>query len=176
MLEQLHQAQKMEAVGTLAGGIAHDFNNILAAILGYVELANFDIAEDSRTKYNLQQSIKATHRARDLVQQILAFSRQARQERKPLDIKPLIKEGLKFLRASLPATIEIRQNMEEDPGTIEADPTQVHQVLMNLCTNAAHAMDEKGGFWRYLSAKRIWTGRLLLPLRGWSPAPTCGSG
>ena len=79
------------------------------------------------------------------MQQILAFSRQGRQERKPLNIKPIIKEGLKFLRASLPATIEIRQEIEEDLGAIEADPTQVHQVLMNLCTNAAHAMDEKGG-------------------------------
>ncbi len=171
MLEQLHQAQKMEAVGTLAGGIAHDFNNILAAILGYAELANFDIAEDSRTKYNLQQSIKATHRARDLVQQILAFSRQARQERKPLDIKPLIKEGLKFLRASLPATIEIRQNMEEDPGTIEADPTQVYQVLMNLCTNAAHAMDEKGGVLEVSLGKADMDGEASAAPAGMEPGP-----
>jgi CheY-like chemotaxis protein len=89
--------------------------------------------------------MKAAQRAKDLVQQILSFSRQGREERKPLDIQPVIKEGLKLLRASLPATIEIRQDMEENLGTIEADPTQVYQVLMNLCTNAAHAMDEKGG-------------------------------
>ncbi|MCJ7494829.1 MAG: ATP-binding protein [Deltaproteobacteria bacterium] len=143
--EQLRQAQKMEAIGTLAGGIAHDFNNILAGILGYAELASLDIPEGSEAKINLQQSIKSTNRAKDLVQQILAFSRQSKQERKPLDIRPIIKEALKLLRASLPSTIEIRQNIEADWGAIEADPTQIHQVLMNLCTNAAHAMSEDGG-------------------------------
>jgi PAS domain S-box-containing protein len=142
---QLLQAQKMEAVGTLAGGIAHDFNNILTAILGYAELASFKLPEHSEVQEDLQQCLKAGHRAKDLVQQILAFSRQGKQERKPLDIRPLIKEGLKFLRASLPATIEIREHIEGNLGVIEADPTQIHQVLMNLCTNAAHAMRDKGG-------------------------------
>jgi len=142
---QLRQAQKIEAIGTLAGGIAHDFNNILTAILGYAELAGLEIPEDSKARYNLEQSIKSGRRAKDLVQQILAFSRQGKEERRPLNIRPIVKEELKFLRASLPATIEIRQDMEEDPGTIEADPTQIHQILMNLCTNAAHAMGEKGG-------------------------------
>src|SRR5512135_626584 len=114
----------MEAIGTLAGGIAHDFNNILAAILGYAELAGLDIPEESKARYNLQQSIKSAHRAKDLVQQILAFSRQGKQERKPLDIRPIVKECLKFLRASLPTTIEIRQEVGKDLGVIEADPTQ----------------------------------------------------
>ena len=135
----------MEAIGTLAGGIAHDFNNILAVILGFAELANHDLQENSKEKYNIQQSMKAVHRAKDLVQQILAFSRRGKQERKPLDIRPIVEEGLRFLRASLPTTIEIRQEIEDDLGAIEAVPTQVHQVLMNLCTNAAHAMEEKGG-------------------------------
>jgi CheY-like chemotaxis protein len=135
----------MEAIGTLAGGIAHDFNNILAAIMGFAELASLDLQGDSKAKYNVQQSIMAAHRAKNLVQQILAFSRQRKQERKPLNIQPIVKEALKFLRASLPATIEIRQNTPEDLGTIEADPTEVYQVLMNLCTNATHAMDENGG-------------------------------
>ena len=143
--EQLLQAQKMEAIGTLAGGIAHDFNNILAAIMGYAELASLDTEEGTKAKYNLQQSIRASHRAKDLVQQILAFSRQGRQERRPLDIGPIVKEGLKLLRASLPATIEIRREIEKDLGAIEADPTQIHQVLMNLCANAGHAMEERGG-------------------------------
>jgi PAS domain S-box-containing protein len=142
---QLLQAQKMEAIGTLAGGIAHDFNNILASILGYAELSALDIPEDSPAKHNLQQSIKSAHRAKDLVRQILSFSRQSVQERKPLDIRPIVQEGLKFLRSSLPSTIEIRREMEEGLGMIEADPTQVYQVLMNLCTNAAHAMEERGG-------------------------------
>jgi len=143
---QLLQAQKMEAIGTLAGGIAHDFNNILTAILGYVELAVLELSADSKLKYNLEQSLQAAHRAKDLVRQILAFSRQGKQERKPLDICPVVKESLKMLRASLPSTIEIRQNFAEgDLGIIEADPTQIHQILMNLCTNAAHAMEEKGG-------------------------------
>jgi PAS domain S-box-containing protein len=142
--QYLH-AQKMEAIGTLAGGIAHDFNNILSAILGYAELAAFNIEEGTQARYHLEQSIRAAHRARDLVRQILAFSRQGRQERRLLNMNPIVKEGLRFLRASLPATIEIRQRIEEDLGMIESDPTQVHQVLMNLCTNAAHAMGEKGG-------------------------------
>jgi len=142
---QYQHAQKMESIGTLAGGIAHDFNNILTSVLGYAELASLDTPENSKAQYNLQQSIKAAHRAKDLVQQILAFSRQSKQERKPLDIEPIVKEGLKLVRASLPTTIEIRQNMEEDLGAIEADTTQIHQVLMNLCTNAAHAMSENGG-------------------------------
>ncbi len=141
----LLQAQKMEAIGTLAGGIAHDFNNILTAILGYAELADLELEDGSKAKSNLQHSIKASHRAKDLVQQILAFSRQGKQEKKPLNITPLIKEDLKLLRASLPATIEIRQEIDKDLGTIEADPTQIHQIMMNLGTNASHAMSEKGG-------------------------------
>ena len=143
--DQLLQAQKMEAIGTLAGGIAHDFNNILAAILGYAELASLRVPEDSEVMENLQQCLQAVHRAKDLVRQILTFSRQGKQERKPMDIRPIVKEGLKFLRASLPVTIEIRENIEGNLGVIEADPTQIHQMLMNLCTNAAHAMREKGG-------------------------------
>ncbi len=142
---ELRQAQKMQAIGTLAGGIAHDFNNILAAILGYTELASLDLPEDSRVQHNLQQSIKASLRARDLVRQILTFSRQGARERRLLNIAPIVQEGLKLLRALLPATIEIRGRTEGDLGAVEADPTQIHQMLMNLCTNAAQAMGEDGG-------------------------------
>ncbi|MBE9547318.1 MAG: PAS domain S-box protein [Proteobacteria bacterium] len=142
---QLQQAQKMESIGTLAGGIAHDFNNILAAIIGYTELVDLDVPEGSKTKYNLKEVLKAGRRAKDLVGQVLAFGRRSEQERKPVQISPIVKEALKLLRASIPTTIEIRQNIGADLGTILADPTQVHQVLMNLCTNAGHAMREKGG-------------------------------
>ena len=144
---ELRQAQKMEAIGTLAGGIAHDFNNILAAIIGYTEMAHSKIPLESPVRRNLEQVLKASHRAADLVKQILAFSRQREQERRPLQIGPIVKEALKLLRSSLPTTIEIRHNLEGDreQGTVLADPTQIHQVLMNLCTNAAHAMRATGG-------------------------------
>jgi len=142
---QLRQAQKMEAIGTLTGGITHDFNNILAAIIGYTDLAIIDVPDGSKAKYNLLEAKKAAHRAKELVNQILTFSRQSEQKLIPVKISIIIKEALKLLRASLPTTIEIHEHIERDTGTIEADPTQVHQVLMNLCTNAGHAMREKGG-------------------------------
>ena len=142
---QLARAQRMEAMGTLAGGVAHDFNNILAAIIGYVELSMLDIVTDTKVKRNLKEVLRASKRATDLVNQILAFSRQSQNELKPVEITPIVKETLKLLRASLPTTIEIRHHVEPDTGTIEADPTQIHQVLMNLCTNAAHAIGEEGG-------------------------------
>ena len=142
---QLQRAQKMEAVATLAGGIAHDFNNILAAIIGYTELARLEAAEGSPLKAKLDQLLKAGDRAKDLVKQILSFSRQSEVGKRPLHITPIIKEALKLLRASIPTTIEIRQNFKEGSGMVLADATQMHQVLMNLCTNAAHAMQENGG-------------------------------
>jgi PAS domain S-box-containing protein len=141
---QLQQSQKMEAIGTLAGGIAHDFNNILSAILGYTELAMIDTETESTLSQYLQEVFRAGERAKDLVKQILTFSRQAERERKPIQPKVMSKEVIKFLRASLPTTIEIRQEIQSDSLVI-ADPTQIHQLLMNLCTNAGHAMREKGG-------------------------------
>jgi PAS domain S-box-containing protein len=141
---QLQQAQKMEAIGTLAGGIAHDFNNILSAIIGYTELSLNDIEKESILYQNLQEIFRAGGRAKDLVKQILTFSRQTTQELKPVQVKLICKEAIKFLRASLPTTIEIHQEIEND-SLVMADPTQIHQVLMNLCTNAGHAMGEKGG-------------------------------
>jgi two-component system cell cycle sensor histidine kinase/response regulator CckA len=142
---QLRQAQKMEAIGTLAGGIAHDFNNILAAIMGYCEMAQFDLSEEHPARYNIDQALKATHRAKDLIKQILAFSRQTKHERKPLQLHLIIEEALKLIRAMLPATIEIHQDIIRESGTVLADPIQIHQVVMNLCSNAHHAMREKGG-------------------------------
>ena len=143
---QLLQAQKMEAIGTLAGGIAHDFNNILASLIGYTELALDDVHPGTEVKANLDQVLAAGRRAKGLVQQILTFSRQERQEIQPVQVSLIVKEVLKFLRASLPATISIRQDITAPAGKILADPTQVHQVLLNLCTNASQAMEESGGF------------------------------
>jgi PAS domain S-box-containing protein len=142
---QIRRAQKMEAMGTLAGGIAHDFNNILSAMMGYAELAADELPRESRAADSLRQVLAAGSRAKDLVRQILTFSRQAEQERRPVQLHHVIKEALKLLRASLPATIEIRQAIREDSGIVLADPSQMHQVLMNLCTNAEHAMRPDGG-------------------------------
>jgi PAS domain S-box-containing protein len=142
---QLQQAQKMEAIGTLAGGIAHDFNNILSVIIGYTELVLMNGNLDAEVRQNLKEIFNASKHARDMVKQILAFSRQNKQERKPIQVAHIVKEAIKMLRASLPTTISIQQHIEKDTGVIEADPTQVHQVLMNLCTNAAHAINEKDG-------------------------------
>jgi len=141
---QLQQSQKMEAIGTLAGGIAHDFNNILSLIFGYTELAMGNLPEDSHARSDMNKLLQAGDRARDLVKQILTFSRHTEQEQKPILIQPIVKEALKLLRATLPTTIEIRQNIATT-SMVLADPTQMHQVIMNLCTNAYHAMSEKGG-------------------------------
>ena len=143
--EELREAQKMEAIGTLAGGIAHDFNNILGVILGFSELTLYEVAQSSVAWHNLQQVLTASQRAKDLVRQILTFSRKDEQERQPLQLYLVIHEALKLLRASLPTTIDIRQELAEDSGTILADPTQMQQVLMNLCNNAEYAMRDTGG-------------------------------
>lgn len=141
---QLRQAQKMEALGTLAGGIAHDFNNVLAAILGYIELARFDVDETSPARKSIDQIYKASQRARNLVGHILSFSRQTMHEKRPVFMQQIISESLELLRASLPSTIEIKQSMTSKMFPIEADGTQIHQILMNLCTNASHAMPDGG--------------------------------
>ncbi len=137
--KRLRQAYKMESIGTLAGGIAHDFNNILSAIFGYTELSLGETAPGSFLNSNLKNVLSAARRAKDLVAHILAFSRQSEQELMPIQLNPIVKEVLKFIRASLPTTIEIRQNIKGNPNVM-ADPTQIHQVLMNLCTNAGQAM------------------------------------
>ncbi len=142
--KRLAQAQKMEAIGTLAGGIAHDFNNILSAIMGYTELSLIDMPSDSPLRKNLQQILKAGSRAKELVQQILTFSRQHDPELQPVKISLIVNEALKLLRASLPSTIQIQHRIQSNLAVF-SDPTNVHQVLMNLCTNASFAMRENGG-------------------------------
>jgi PAS domain S-box-containing protein len=143
--KKLHHLQKMEALGTLSAGIAHDFNNILGAILGYTELALIKITPKGDIYQSLQQVLKAGNRAKELVTHILTFSRQAEQQRIPIELHVVVKEVLNLLHATLPSTIDIQQHLSTTPGVILADSTQIHQVLMNLCTNAEHAMREKGG-------------------------------
>jgi PAS domain S-box-containing protein len=145
MEEQLRQAQKMESLGTLAGGIAHDFNNILSAILGYAELSLQEARREAGLSDYLKEIYKAGERAKDLVRQILTFSRRGDTRLKPLQIELIVKEALKLLRSSLPTTINIVQKIERDLDPILADPTQIHQIIMNLCTNASHAMMPDGG-------------------------------
>jgi PAS domain S-box-containing protein len=143
--EQLYQSRKMEALGTLAGGIAHDFNNILAVMLGYSELALFELPRQTPTAQYLQEVLTAGKRAKNLVQQILTFSRKSDNQRKPISLHVLITEALTLLRAVLPATIDIHQRLDTNAGTVYADPSQMHQVLLNLFSNAEHAMRAHGG-------------------------------
>jgi len=144
MEQRLFQSQKMEAIGTLAGGIAHDFNNILSAVIGYTELLQMNLPATSEEFDYARQIKQAGNRARDLVQQILTFSRQTEQELKPVEVSTIVKEVIKLLRSSLPTTIEIKHHIQGS-SLIMGDPTQLHQILMNLCTNSGHAMQEKGG-------------------------------
>lgn len=143
--KQLRQAQKMGAIGALVGGIAHDFNNILGTVLSCTEIALGETPEESPVREDLEHVLKAGRRGKSLIRQILTFSRSHEQEFEPSQMEPIIKEGLKLLRSSLPAKIEIRQDIPTGPHIVLADAIQVHQILINLCTNAAHAMQPKGG-------------------------------
>ncbi|MFH1028354.1 MAG: response regulator, partial [Pseudomonadota bacterium] len=144
---ELRQSQKMEAIGTLAGGIAHDFNNILTAVIGYTELAQHKLSKDDAAARDLERVQEASSRAKDLVNRILTFSRQSEYERKPVHVAAVIDEVLSLLRSTIPTTVEIHRhiNTPSNGDTVLADPTQLHQVLMNLGTNAAHAMRSQGG-------------------------------
>jgi PAS domain S-box-containing protein len=142
---QLRQAQKMETIGTLAGGIAHDFNNILGPILGYSDMLLADGKINGEVKEDLGYILKAAYRAKELVQQILLFSRQSERDRTPVQIHLIVKEALKLIKATMPSTIDIQQDIDGDCDAVMADPTQIHQVFLNLCTNARHAMRETGG-------------------------------
>ena len=151
---ELFQAQKMEAIGTLVGGIAHDFNNILTPILGYAEMAKQKIALGQLPNDDLDEILIAGRRAKDLVRQILTFSRKGKHEVGPMEPSLLVKEALKLLRSGLPATIEIKQDIDPACGIIMADPTTIYQIVVNLCTNAFQAMeDERGSL--AVSLKRV---------------------
>ncbi|MBI5589746.1 MAG: PAS domain S-box protein [Deltaproteobacteria bacterium] len=142
---ELQQVQKMDALGTLAGGIAHDFNNVLTAVMGLIEMELLGADDGSRTRRRMEQALASCLRARDLVKQILTFSRQSEQRRKPIEIGPIAEDAVKMLRAMLPSTLTIRFDLQAGRSVILGDPTQFHQILLNLCTNAAHAMRETGG-------------------------------
>lgn len=145
LANELRQAHKMEAVGTLSGGIAHDFNNILGIILGNTELADDDIPDWNPAKDNLKEIRTACFRAKEVVQQLLSFSRETPHSFRPLKPALIIRESMSLIRASIPSTIDIRQDIPDTGHTIMADPTQIHQVILNLCSNAAHAMEHTGG-------------------------------
>ena len=142
---QLREAQKLEALGTLAGGIAHDFNNILGAITAYTELAQMDVEKPAVVLSHLAEVLRASGRARDLVRQILTFSRKQKPERRPIRIELAVRDALQLLRSTVSATIEIESRLDRDLPVVLADPSQIHQVVMNLATNAAHAMRERPG-------------------------------
>jgi signal transduction histidine kinase/CheY-like chemotaxis protein len=143
--KQLFQLQKMETIGTLAGGIAHDFNNILTPILGYTDMALEELPVESNLRFDIEQINNAAHRGKDLVQQVLTFSREVDFENKPIQLQPIVAEAINLIKASFPPGVEIKQHFEQRIGTVLADPTHIHQIVMNLCTNANHAMMKSGG-------------------------------
>jgi len=161
---RLRQSQKMEAIGTLAGGIAHDFNNVLYAIAGYTEIVRDDMPEESLARRNLNEVLKGATRAQDMIQQILAFSRKADAEKTPIKIQAVILEALKLLRTSIPSTIEIRQNIDATCGPIVANLTQIHQIVVNLATNAYQSMKKGGVLEVTLSEESIASDELDLHL------------
>jgi nitrogen-specific signal transduction histidine kinase/CheY-like chemotaxis protein len=142
---QIRQAEKLEAIGTLATGIADDFNNIVMAMIGYAEMAERSVFDNAAVREELDHILLAGRRGTDLVKQILTFSRRDEQEKYPVDVHRVFKEALTLIRASTPSTIEIRQNIDVSTGPVMADPTQMHQVLMNLCANACEAMEGSDG-------------------------------
>lgn len=142
---ELEQAQKMEAIGTLAGGIAHDFNNILSSIFGFTELAKLKASDNRKIQDYLEEVMQAGYRARDLIKQILAFSRQSSIIKKPVNFGVFLKESLKLIRASLPSTIILKASIKDKSSNVMADISQLHQIIINICTNASHAMKENGG-------------------------------
>ncbi|MDX2192059.1 MAG: PAS domain S-box protein [Gemmatimonadales bacterium] len=142
---RLRETERMEALGRLAGGVAHDFNNLLAVILNHAELARLELAAGTSAAAGNQEILSAARRARDLVRQILAFSRRQEPVREPFALRPLVEESLRFLRSSLPATVELRPLLEGDEAWVEGDAAQLQQVLLNLCTNAEYAMRATGG-------------------------------
>ncbi len=142
---QLMQAQRMESIGTLAGGIAHDFNNILSPIILHTEMVMDDLPSDDPLRFNMQEIFKAAERARELVKQILTFARKREEEKIVIKSSMIIKEVINFLRATIPSTIKIRYEVKTEKDIVLADPTRINQIVMNLCTNAAYAMKEKGG-------------------------------
>ena len=143
--KQLFQLQKMETIGTLAGGIAHDFNNILTPILGYTDMALEELPAESNLRFDIEQINNAAHRGKDLVQQVLTFSREMDFENKPIQLQPIVAEALNLIKSSLPPSVEVKQHFDQNIGTVLADPTHIHQIVMNLCTNANHAMLKTGG-------------------------------
>jgi len=143
--KQKHQSQKLETLGTLAGGIGHDFNNILTPIIGYTEIIQQNIMKENPNYKYINEILKGCLRAKDLISQMLSFSRDTEQRKQPLNIIPIVKEALKLLRPSIPRTIKIERKLPDSPPLISADPTRIHQVIMNLCTNGYQAMEGKGG-------------------------------
>jgi len=169
--QHLRQVQKLEALGTLAGGIAHDFNNILNPIFISTELLLLEPSLDPDHRRHLEVTLKAAERGRDLVKQIIAFSRQKERERKPFKVEPVVAEAVKFLRVSLPSTIEIRSEICDETDFILGDPAQIHQIVMNLCNNAAYAMRERGGLLLVGLAEIDVDGRLAAQVPALKPGP-----